>query len=186
MEGYTKGPWVWAKPQAPCSAPHPWLPFPGPHLAFSSQGLTGPIGPPGPAGANGEKVSHGPLHSAPIRSPSHLPKTVLSPPLDRQLSSSSSPTAIRSEGGGLLSSRVLVVQAIEGSRRVGDSCLSRCPEEGAGVAEAMRKQKTGCGSLLRPEPPPAVRAASWVHFALEGPPLNPHPSSLAFVPPPQP
>ena len=63
MEGHTKGPWVWAKPQAPCSAPRPWLPLPGPHLSCSSQGLTGPIGPPGPAGANGEKVSHGPLSS---------------------------------------------------------------------------------------------------------------------------
>lgn len=62
MEGYTKGPWVWA-PQAPCWAPRPWLPLPAPHSAFSSQGLTGPIGPPGPAGANGEKVSHGPLSS---------------------------------------------------------------------------------------------------------------------------
>lgn len=35
--------------------------------------------------------------------------------------------------------------------------------------------------LGRPEPPPTVRAASRVHFALQGPPLNPHPSSLAFV-----
>lgn len=34
--------------------------------------------------------------------------------------------------------------------------------------------------------PTPVRAASWLHFALEGAPLNPHPSSLTLVPPSSP